>query len=60
MSAIRIAHDLDNAKYFAIFLELEFCSPTPPIKKLCGITLQRAAVGFSLRPDGDLKFAAAR
>jgi hypothetical protein len=23
-------------------------------------TLQRAAVGFSLRPDGDLKFAAAR
>jgi len=42
MSAIRIAHDLDNAKYFAIFLELEFCSPTPPIKKLCGITLKRA------------------
>jgi hypothetical protein len=49
MSAIRIAHDLDNAKYFAIFLELEFCSPTPPIKKLCGITLQRAAATSGLR-----------
>jgi hypothetical protein len=43
MSEIRIAHDPYNAKYFAIFLELDFCSPAPPIKNY-------AALRFSVLP----------
>jgi hypothetical protein len=54
MSEIRIAHDPYNTKYFVIFLELDFCSPAPPIKNYVALRLSvRHAIAGSVTKLGE-------